>query len=148
MNNNSEQERERLKEEYKDHYRKIRDAKEKIRRSTYVQNVNESLQRMNADELLSSVDEFLGNVRHKMAHIEARLDVAMDQFMDTPADEAELDESLRKETAKDTLKQIKMEMGLLYREIEQQADDLHAEKTVGRKTDVNESETPEQQDTE
>lgn len=148
MSTNSEQERERLKEEYKDHYRTIRDAKEKLRRSKYVQNVNESLQRMNADELLSTVDDFLGKVRHKMAHIEARLDVAMDQFMDTPADEAELDESLKKETAKDTLKQIKMEMGLLYREIEQQADELQAEKTVGRKEEQSDTGAPNKQDTE
>ena len=146
MSSNSEQERERLKEEYKDHYRKIRDAKEKLRRSTYVQNVNESLRRMNSDELLSSVDDFLGKVRHKMAHIEARLDVAMDHFMESDTSEAELDESMKKENAKNTLKQIKMEMGLLYREIEQQADELQAEKTVGRK--VPDSETEPKQDSE
>ncbi|TVR17114.1 MAG: hypothetical protein EA391_05855 [Balneolaceae bacterium] len=139
MSSNSEQERERLKEEYKDHYRKIRDAKEKLRRSTYVQNVNESLRRMNSDELLSSVDDFLGKVRHKMAHIETRLDVAMEHFMESDKSEAELDESMRKENAKNTLKQIKMEMGLLYREIEQQADELQAEKTVGRKAPEGES---------
>ncbi|MCC5940396.1 MAG: hypothetical protein JJU37_02560 [Balneolaceae bacterium] len=146
MSSNSEQERERLKEEYKDHYRKIRDAKEKLQRSKYVQNVNESLQKMNADELLTSVDEFLGKVRHKMAHIEARLDVAMDHFMENDTKDAELDEAMRKESAKSTLKQIKMEMGLLYREIEQQADELQAEKTVGRKpaeSDSHDSEDPE-----
>lgn len=130
---NSEQERERIKEEYKDHYRKIRDAKEKLRRSKYVQNVNEAIHKMNADDLLDSVDDFLGKLRSKMAHIEARLDVAMEDIMDRSVSEAELDESLRKENARDTLKQIKLEMGILYREIEQQAEELQAEKTVGRK---------------
>ncbi|MEX0648216.1 MAG: hypothetical protein WD139_10550, partial [Balneolaceae bacterium] len=77
MSENSEQERERLKEEYKEHYRKIRDAKEKLSRSRYVKNVSNAMQQMNADELLSSVDEFLGKVRNKMIHLEARLDVAM-----------------------------------------------------------------------
>jgi phage shock protein A len=136
MSTNSEQEREKLKEEYKEHYRKIRDAKDKIRRSKYVQNVNEAMQRMNADELLASVDEFLGKVRGKMAHIEARLDLAMEEILDSPdTDEAELDAQLKKESARDTLKQIKRDMGLLYREIEQQAEELQAEKTVGRKTE-------------
>lgn len=134
MSNNSEQERERMKEEYKEHYRKIRDTKEKLRRSKYVQNVNEAIQKMNTDDLLETVDEFLGKVRGRMAHIEARLDVAMNEILDDPEpDEAELDASLRKVQARDTLKQIKSEMGLLYRDIEQQAEDLQADKTVGRK---------------
>lgn len=134
MQSNSEQERERLKEEYKEHYRKIRDAKEKLRRSKYVRNVSDAMQKMNADELLDSVDQFLGSVRSKMAGIEARLDVAMDQFDETETNEAELDEALRKEKAKDTLRQIKMEMGLLYNEIEEQAEHLDVKKTVGRKS--------------
>lgn len=130
---NSEQERERLKEEYKEHYRKIKDAKEKIRRSGYVKNVSDALHQMNADELLTSVDEFLGKVRTKMAGMEARLDVAMDHLMTDQPDEAELDEQMKKEKAKDTLKQIKLEMGLLYSEIEEQANGLHVDKTVGKK---------------
>ena len=92
---------------------------------------------MNADELLSSVDHFLGNVRDKMSLIEARLDVAMDQFMSDSESEIEksgvrLDDELRKESAQETLKQIKREMGLLYSEIEEQAKELKAEKTVGK----------------
>lgn len=139
MSTNSEQERERLKEEYKEHYRKIRETKEKLRRSKYVKNVNEAIQQMNADELLSSVDEFLGKVRDKMTHIEARLDVAMDQFMENPDDATELDEAMKKEQARDTLKQIKMEMGLLYSEIEHQAEELKADKTVGKKDEIDEN---------
>jgi len=131
MSSNSEQERERLKEEYKDHYRKIRDAKEKLRRSKYVRNVNEALHQMNADHLLENIDDFLGKVRTKMSLIEARLDVAMEQILDQPEDISELDEELKKEKARESLKKIKADMGLLYREIEKQAQELHAEKTIG-----------------
>tara|TARA_R100001143_G_scaffold37173_1_gene34677 strand:- start:22223 stop:22669 length:447 start_codon:yes stop_codon:yes gene_type:complete len=132
MSNKSEQERERLKEEYKDHYRKIRDTKEKLRRSKYVQNVNEALNQMNTDELLSSVDHFLGNVRDKMSHIEARLDVAMEGFLESDEEQEIMDEELRKEHARESLKQIKLEMGLLYSEIEEQAREMKIDKTVGR----------------
>ena len=131
MSSNSEQERERLKEEYKDHYRKIRETKEKLRRSKYVRNVNEALHQMNADQLLENVDEFLGKVRTKMSLIEARLDVAMEQILEQPDDISELDEELKKEKARESLKKIKADMGLLYREIEKQAEELHAEKTIG-----------------
>lgn len=133
MNSSSEQDRERLKEEYKDHYRKIRDAKEKLRRSRYVQNVNDAMQKMDASDLLTSVDDFLGHIRHKMAHIESRLDVAMDDILNHSDEEAAtFEKDLKKEKAKETLKQIKMDMGLLYREIEQQADEYQAEKTIGK----------------
>jgi hypothetical protein len=141
MSTNSEQDRERLKEEYKDHYRQIREAKEKLRRSKYVKNVTDAMQQMNTDDLLSSVDEFLGTVRNKMSHIEARLDVAMDQFMDDQPDDSELDEAVKKAKARDTLKEIKREMGMLYSEIEQQANDLHVEKTVGKKESTDTAET-------
>ncbi len=146
MSSNSEQERDRLKEEYKEHYRKIRDTKEKLRRSKYVRNVNDALQQMNADELLASVDEFLGKVRTKMSMIEARLDVAMEEILEQPDDQTDLDEELRKENARNSLKKIKMEMGLLYREIEKQAEEIHAEKTVGRGSDSEPPETEKNSD--
>lgn len=141
MSSNSEQEREKLKEEYKEHYRKIRDAKEKLRSSTYAKNVSDAIQKMNADDLLNTMDEFLGKVKDKMTHIEARLDVAMDQFVNDDLDSVELDEELKKEKAADTLKQIKLEMGILYSEIEHQAEQLNVEKTVGKKSKNSDSQT-------
>lgn len=136
----SEKDRERLKEEYKDHYRKIRDTKEKLRRAGMVQNVNQAIQQMNTDELLSSVDRFLGNVREKMSHIEARLDVAMDDFMGRDTSSEELDEELKKERARTALKKIKRDMGLLYSDIEKQAQELNTTKTVGRNSNPNDEE--------
>jgi hypothetical protein len=132
MSTNSEQERERMKEEYKEHYRQIREAREKLRRSKYVRNVNEAMQKLNADELLHSVDDFLGSVRTKMSQFEARLDVAMDELMNEEQQQAERDEEMKKVRARDTLKQIKQEMGLLYSEIEHQAEQLDVKKTVGK----------------
>jgi len=128
----SREERERLKEEYKDHYRKIRDAKDKLRSSSYAKKASDALQQMNADELLESVDHFLGKVRHKMASIEARLDLAVDDIINSGEEaEAERNQQLRKEKAKQSLRQIKQEMGMLYDELEEQAEQLHVTKTVG-----------------
>ncbi len=42
-----------------------------------------------------------------------------------------LDEEMNKVKAKDTLRQVKIEMGLLYKEIEEQADSLQVNKTIG-----------------
>ncbi|REL24972.1 hypothetical protein DYD21_15730 [Rhodohalobacter sp. SW132] len=132
MSESSREERERLKEEYKDHYRKIRDTSEKLRSSRYAKKASDALRQMQSDELLGSVDEFLGKVRYKMASIEARLDLAMDDLINSDAElEAERDEELKKQKAKESLQQIKREMGMLYDDLEEQAEQLQVKKTVG-----------------
>ncbi len=137
MSESSREERERLKEEYKDHYRKIRDAGGKLRSSRYAKKASDALNQMNADDLLESVDHFLGKVRYKMASIEARLDLAMEDILNSDEElEAERDEELKKQKAKDSLRQIKREMGMLYDDLEQQAEQMEVKKTVGPQVDA------------
>jgi len=139
MSTKGEQDRERLKEEYKDHYRRIKEAKERLKRAEQKGKISQAVQNMNADGLLESVDEFLGKVREKVTHVEARLEVAMDSLEDEDTTTAskikkeELDEELKKQKAKQTLKQVKAEMGMLYNEIEKHADEIRTEKTIGSK---------------
>lgn len=134
MSEDSRSERERLKEEYKEHYRKIRQTKERYSRAKRTQNITEALKNMDKSQLLDSFDDFLHSVKHKLASVEARLDVAMESLADenvSGVEEQELDEEMTKEKAKDTLRQVKLEMGLLYKEIESQADSLEVNKTIG-----------------
>lgn len=140
MSTRNEQERERLKEEYKDHYRRIKEAKERLKQTEQKGKIAQALNNMNADELLGSVDEFLGKVKDKVINVEARLDVAMDSLdEDDPSTAAgklkqeELDAEIKKQKAKQTLQQVKAEMGMLYSEIEKHAEEIHAEKTIGTK---------------
>jgi len=134
MASDSRSERERLKEEYKTHYRKMREIKEKHSRAKKTQNITQALKNMDKSQMLESFDSFLYSVKHKLASVEARLDVAMDNLSDeTPTkSEEQLDEEMTKVKAKDTLRQVKMEMGLLYEEIERQADSMNMNKTIGR----------------
>ena len=134
MSDSSREERDRMKEEYKDHYRKIRDAKEKLRSSSYAKKAGDAVRKMNADELLNSVDHFLGKLRYKMASIEAKLDLAMYDILtgeEQHQKDDDLEEELKKEKAKETLRQIKQEMGMLYDDLEKQADEMNVKKTVG-----------------
>ncbi len=134
MARDSRSERERLKEEYKSHYRKMREIKEKHSRAKKTQNIAQALKNMDKSQMLESFDSFLYSVKHKLASVEARLDVAMDNLSEeTPTKtEEQLDEEMTKQKAKDTLRQVKMEMGLLYEEIERQADSMNMNKTIGR----------------
>ncbi|HLR24709.1 MAG TPA: hypothetical protein VK112_02495 [Fodinibius sp.] len=136
MSKDSRSERERLKEEYKAHYRKVRKTKERLLRAKKTQNITNALKEMDKSQMLESFDHFLDSVKHRIASVEARLDVAMnslDPADSSPAtsDEDELDEQMDRVRAKETLKQMKMEMGLLYEEIEQQAGSIRVEKTIG-----------------
>jgi len=132
MSSDSRSERERLKEEYKTHYRKMREVKERASRARKTQNITDALRNMDKSQMLDSFDDFLYSVKHKLASVEARLDVAMEGLEDNSSvKEEELDEEMRKSKAKDTLKQVKLEMGLLYKEIEEQADTIQVNKTIG-----------------
>lgn len=134
MSESNRKERERLKEEYKAHYRKIREIKQQGAGAKRTQNIASALKSMNQTELLNAFDDFLYSVKHKVASVEARLDLAMDSLGEEPENmvsQEEMDEELRKSKAKDTLRQVKMEMGLLYKEIENQASDIKVNKTIG-----------------
>lgn len=134
MSSDSRSERERLKEEYKAHYRKVRESKERLSRAEKTRNITDALRNMDTSQMMESFDDFLDSLKHKLASVEARLDVAMDSLtLEEHLEETEkqLDEEMSRSRAKDTLKQLKMEMGLLYKEIEQQADNIQVEKTIG-----------------
>ncbi len=140
MTSHGEEERERLKQEYKEHYRKIKEAKERLRQTEKKGKIAQALNNMNADELFGTVDEFLGKVKEKVNLTEAKLDVAMDSLDDEDFSstaqkikDKERAEELKKQRAKDTLKQVKAEMGMLYSEIEKTADEIKATKTIGHK---------------
>lgn len=146
MSTSGEEERERLKQEYKEHYRKIKEAKERLKQTEKKGRIAQALNDMNADEILGSVDEFLGKVRDKVNLSEAKFDMAMDSLEDEDlsetarkANEQERDEEIKKQKAKETLKQVKAEMGMLYSEIEKTADEIQAKKTIGTKKEVNDS---------
>ncbi|MFH5883081.1 hypothetical protein ACG2F4_02125 [Halalkalibaculum sp. DA3122] len=136
MSEESRKQRERLKEEYKQHYRKMREAKEQLNRTRRKRNITEALRNMDTSELMDSFDDLLFTVKSKIASVEARLDVAMESLAEDEKQhggmsEQERDEEMQKTKARETLKQVKLEMGKLYNEIERQAGNMHVEKTVG-----------------
>lgn len=149
MSKDSRSERERLKEEYKAHYRKMRETKERYSRAKKTQNITQALRSMDKSQMLESFDDFLYSVKHKLASVEARLDVAMESISDDVESEVqkqEFDEEMRKAKAKDTLRQVKLEMGLLYEEIERQADSIQVNKTIGTGNEEAESKSGTQSD--
>lgn len=140
MSTPGDKERERLKQEYKAHYRKIKETKERLKSTQKKGRITQALNDMNADEILGSVDEFLGKLRDKVNLSEAKLDIAMENIEESNLSETnrsskqgEFEEEKQRQKAKDTLKQVKAEMGMLYSEIEKTADEIQTKKTIGTK---------------
>lgn len=134
MSSHNRKSREQLKKEYKQHYRKMRAAKERYRRTRKTRNIVDALKEMDSTELMESFDSFLFELQNKVTLTEAKLDVAletMEQDSSTAPEKPDVDEADRERKAKETLRQVKAEMGLLYSELEQQARQIDVNKTVG-----------------
>ena len=114
----------------------MREAREQLKRTRWQRNITDALRNMDTYELMESFDDVLFNVKSKIASVEARLDVALDSLAESETEhagltETERDEAIKKSKARETLQQVKLEMGKLYNEIEQQANNMHVEKTIG-----------------
>ncbi|TVQ13229.1 MAG: hypothetical protein EA364_07050 [Balneolaceae bacterium] len=126
----SKEERERLKEEYKAHYRQVLEARKRIEDIKRKQRIVDALDKMNAGGILESMENMLHKIREKVAVTEARLEVASEKEEHTLS--AEDETFIEKHRARETLNQMKLEMGLLQNEIDDQVRQLQSDKTVGR----------------
>ena len=148
----NQEERKRLKEQYKQHYRKIKQAKRKIRRTKTNNQITGALRQLNNNELMESMSDFVDGVQDKVARVEARLEIALDSLMDENEGEASYpqNESLatnnREQRARETLRKVKNEMGMLYRDMEEQAEKLNVDKTVGQNSGQADSEHQDEHD--
>ena len=115
----------------------MRETKERYKRAQKKKNIVDALKNMDSDELMESFDSFLFEVQSKVARAEARLDVALESLDESESSagikEMENEEALKKAKARDTLKKLKNEMGMLYSELERQAEAIDVEKTIGNK---------------
>jgi phage shock protein A len=138
MSSHNRKSRDQLKEEYKQHFRKLRDAKERYRQTRKSRNIVEALKDMNSADLMESFDAFLFDVQDKVTRAEARLDIALESMESDAApqpEKPEFDKTEKREKAKETLQQVKNEMGLLHSELEKQARQINVDKTVGTNDD-------------
>jgi len=134
---------EQIKEEYKVHYQKVKELRKKLNELKHSKKVNSALEQMNTQDLLNSFDQVLHNFKEKVAVAEARLTVALDNLIpDIELDEepekkspsdAEKEEVVRRQKARETLSMLKNEMGMLHMEIEEKAKELDVSKTIGSK---------------
>jgi hypothetical protein len=128
----SQEDRERLKEEYKEHYRAIRELRKKAAESERMAKITSALENVNAEQILESFDNVLNKVREKIEIAEAKLEMAIDSQLNDHHDE-ELREIENKRKAQETIQKFKSDMRGLDNILEEKVQQIEKmEKTLGR----------------
>lgn len=135
----SQEDRERLKEEYKEHYRAIRDLRKKAAESERLAKISAALHNVNTDTIMETFDHALNKVRETIEIAEAKIEMAIESHLDDHGDE-ELHEMEQRRKVKQTLDSIRSEMGALQNDLDRKTAQIeHAAKTLGPSHDVSET---------
>ncbi|MCC5926071.1 MAG: hypothetical protein JJU41_05870 [Bacteroidetes bacterium] len=123
------EDREKLKEEYKAHYRALKDLRQKAANVRRTASVNKALEAMQSGQLLQRFDAAMNAVNEQIARAEARLEV----FLDAAAEKEPIDEAvIEKELARQTVQKMRSEIGLIHDELDEQLAALpDVKKSVG-----------------
>ncbi len=128
----SREERERLKQEYKEHYRQLLEQKKKLAAYERKARIMKSLEAIDPSPVLHSFQNALQTVREKITLAESRLETWMDhqQGEEAAPPPPDAEEVIRKEQAGQLVRQIRAEMGVIERDLEDTASGMKSEKTV------------------
>lgn len=131
---NASDSRQQLKQKYKKHYKELLETKKQLRDLEQTKRSAKGFRRdlTKSTDLVHQMEELITKVKHRAALIESKVEVALDSLKsDENIHTASFEQQDRKQRARDTINQIKSEMGKLYSEMETQARNLDVEKTVG-----------------
>jgi len=127
----SRQERERLKEEYKEHYRSIRESRKKLEQYERKAKIAGALEQIDPTPVIDGLHSALGKLREKVTMAEARLEVYLDEHIPKDAKAIEEAEAFeQKEKVRNSLDAIRKEMSQLEQEADEKAAKLSGEKTI------------------
>jgi phage shock protein A len=127
----SQEERDRLKEIYKDHYKAIKETKAKLASAQTTKRISDALGSIKQSAFMEDIDHLIDKVREKAYLAEAKVEQALDDQFKKEV-ELENEKIIKQQKAKSTLDSIKAEMGDVYDENEARAKDMKTKKTIGK----------------
>lgn len=130
---NAQEQRDKLKEIYKEHYRSIKASKDKLASLEPKKRIIDALNDMKNSAFMEDVDQMIDKVRESAYKAEAKIEQALDDQFEKEV-EIERDQILKKSKAKSTVDEIKAQMGEVYDENVAQAKDMRATKTIGKRS--------------
>lgn len=130
---NAQEQRDKLKEIYKEHYKSIKASKDKLASLEPKKRIIDALNDMKNSAFMEDVDLMIDKVRESAYKAEAKIEQALDDQFEKEV-EIERDQILKKSKAKSTVDEIKAQMGEVYDENIAQAKDMKATKTIGKRS--------------
>lgn len=138
----SMEDREKLKEEYKAHYRALRDLRQKAAGARRMVSVDRAMQSLQNTDLIQRFDDALHAVQENMLRAEARLEMLLEG-----STTEEYEEVVERQKARETLASIRAEMGAIQEHVDEQVLRLtEVRKSLGAAPDQNKSASPSEQD--
>ena len=131
----SQSDYDKIKEEYKAHYQKLKELKDRVAQAKHTQRITKALQDMDPKPVLDSVDEMIDVIKHKAAEFEAKLSVAFDdEILEEEQKTAEFELELQKQKARETINQLKNDLYDKQKMDNQETieDQKPVEKTLGK----------------
>lgn len=129
---NAQEQRDKLKEIYKEHYKSIRASKEKLASLEPKRRILEALNDMKNSAFMEDVDNMIDKVRESAYKAEAKIEQALDEQFENELEE-ERQQIIKKQQAKSMVEELKAQMGDVYNENEAKAKDMRTNKTIGKK---------------
>jgi hypothetical protein len=137
----SKEDRERLKEEYKEHFRAIRDLRKKVTESERMAKISSALHNVNAESIMDTFDQALNKVRETIEIAEVKIEMAIESRLDDHGDD-ELKEIEQKRKAKEALEKIRSDMSFLHNDLTEKVEEIQVQaKTLGPSTSVSSKKT-------
>lgn len=126
-----QEERDKLKEIYKEHYRSIQETKNKLASAQTTKRITDALNSIKQSAFMEDVDHMIDKVRETAFKAEAKVEQALDDQFKKEVEE-ENERIIKQQKAKSTIDAIKAEMGNVYDENEAIAKDMKTKKTIGK----------------
>lgn len=125
----SEEDRNRLKEEYKAHYLEIKQLKQKLAEAERRKKIEQAMHNIDPTSMMDAFDQSLQKLQQSALEAEVKLDMALSKHQDAVAAE-EADERLKKQSAAGIVDQLRQE---IITPSKNPLDQSQVVKTIGRK---------------
>ncbi len=122
----------RLKEEYKTHYRAMYEAKKRAKSSQQRMKIASALKNMDSSDLFSSMETVIDAVREKITRAEARFEVFTEELLkDYSPEVSDFENELKRKKAKEAVEEIKKITIRYENELDEVIATLDGSKTLG-----------------
>ena len=128
--------REQLKQEYKEHYRAIKDMRSKLETQKKKARIVNAVNEMDSQSLMDSMQDSIDKLKLRMYEAEARLEAWLDDDSEHQQKMEEAEEFRKKQAAREMLESIRSEMKEIKKVVKIQEPTISEEPEIPIQSDA------------